>query len=70
MKNEIKPAQNIIYLNSVTEKYALGHKIRFFTYYPKWLILKKYTNDGVHSTLAGYKVMEAILKEAILKALK
>lgn len=27
----------------------------------------KFTNDGVHPTLAGYKIMEPLLEEAITK---
>ena len=57
------------------EKYASENKIPFVNYYPEMVdsekgLDKKYTNDGVHPTLAGYKVMEPILQEAILKALK
>ena len=29
----------------------------------------KYTNDGVHPTLEGYKVMETLIKKAIDKVL-
>ena len=31
---------------------------------------KRYTEDGVHPTLAGYKVMEPLIEEAIAGALK
>ena len=54
------------------EKYAFENKIIFVNYYPKMVnsekgLDKKYTNDGVHPTLAGYKVMEPLVQEAILK---
>lgn len=74
-KKGMEPAEKVIQLNSMLEKYASENKIPFVNYYPKMVdskkgLDKKYTNDGVHPTLAGYKVMEPILQEAILKALK
>jgi lysophospholipase L1-like esterase len=74
-KKGMEPAEKVIQLNSMLEKYASENKILFVNYYPKMVdsekgLDKKYTNDGVHPTLAGYKVMEPILQEAILKALK
>lgn len=74
-KKGMEPAEKVIQLNSMLEKYASENKIPFVNYYPKMVdskkgLDKKYTNDGVHPTLAGYKLMEPILQEAILKALK
>jgi len=74
-KKGMEPAEKVIQLNSMLEKYASENKIPFVNYYPEMVdsekgLDKKYTNDGVHPTLAGYKVMEPILQEAILKALK
>lgn len=74
-KKGMEPAEKVIQLNSMLEKYASENKIPFVNYYLKMVdsekgLDKKYTNDGVHPTLAGYKVMEPILQEAILKALK
>lgn len=74
-KKGMEPAEKVIQLNSMLEKYASENKIPFVNYYLKMVdsekgLDKKYTNDGVHPTVAGYKVMEPILQEAILKALK
>ena len=74
-KKGMEPAEKVIELNKMLEKYASVNKVDFVNYYPKMVnsekgLDKKYTNDGVHPTLVGYKVMEPILREAILKALK
>lgn len=74
-KKGIEPAEKVIELNAMLEKYCLDNKITFVNYYPKMVdsqkgLDKKYTNDGVHPTLAGYKIMEPLLQEAILKVLK
>ena len=71
-KKGMEPAEKIIELNKMLEKYAFENKIIFVNYYPKMVnsekgLDKKYTNDGVHPTLAGYKVMEPLIQEAILK---
>lgn len=71
-KKGMEPAEKIIELNKMLEKYAFENKIIFVNYYPKMVnsekgLDKKYTNDGVHPTLAGYKVMEPLVQEAILK---
>lgn len=73
-KKGMKPAEKIIKLNAMLEKYCLDNNITFVNYYPKMVdsekgLDKKYTNDGVHPTLAGYKVMEPLVQEAILKVL-
>lgn len=74
-KKGMEPAEKVIKLNSMLEKYAIENKIVFVNYYPKMVdsekgLDKKYTNDGVHPTLAGYKIMEPLLQEAIAKASK
>lgn len=74
-KKGMEPAEKVIELNAMLEKYCLDNKITFVNYYPKMVdsqkgLDKKYTNDGVHPTLAGYKIMEPLLQEAILKVLK
>lgn len=74
-KKGMEPAEKVIELNALLEKYCLDNKITFVNYYPKIVdsqkgLDKKYTNDGVHPTLTGYKIMEPLLQEAILKVLK
>lgn len=74
-KKGMEPAEKVIKLNAMLEKYAIENKIVFVNYYPKMVdsekgLDKKYTNDGVHPILAGYKVMEPLLQEAIAKASK
>lgn len=73
-KKGMEPAEKIIKLNAMLEKYCLDSNIAFVNYYPKMVdsqkgLDKKYTNDGVHPTLAGYRVMEPLVQEAILKVL-
>lgn len=74
-KKGMDPAEKVIKLNEMLERYCHENKIIFVNYYTKMVDSKKgldrkYTNDGVHPTLAGYKVMEPLLEEAIAKALK
>ena len=74
-RKDIHPAEKVIALNAMIEKYCLTHHIAYVNYYPKMVdeqkgLDKKYTNDGVHPTLAGYKIMEPILEKAIEKTLK
>lgn len=68
---EIYPADKVIELNTLLETYCKKKKIIYVNYYKEMVDSEKgldtaYTNDAVHPTLAGYKVMEKIL----LKALK
>ena len=74
-KKGMEPAEKVIKLNAMLEKYCLDSNIAFVNYYPKMVdsqkgLDKKYTNDGVHPTLAGYKIMEPLVQDAILKVLK
>ena len=62
-------------LNGWIKDYADKNKIVYVDY---WTALKddvngldpKYTLDGIHPTLAGYKVMEPLAKKGIDEALK
>ncbi len=70
----IKPAEKIIKLNSMLEKYAIDNKIPYVNYYEKMVdadkgLNKKYTKDGVHPTIEGYKIMEPLVEKAIHEAL-
>lgn len=74
-RQRIKPADKIIELNSMIEFYCKANNIVYCNYYSKMVNDKKgldrtLSYDGVHATLAGYKVMEPIVEEAISKALQ
>ena len=69
---QIKPADQVIALNSMLQKYCKSHALIYLNYYPHMVdnekgLDKKYSNDGVHPTLAGYLVMDPLVKEAIQK---
>lgn len=66
----LKPAEKIIKLNSMLKSYCEVNNIKYADYYSKMAderggLYKKYSNDGVHPTLAGYKIMDSIIEEAI-----
>ncbi len=70
----IKPAEKVIQLNAMLEAYCLKNKVVYLDYYSKMVddnkgLDKKYGDDGVHPTLAGYRMMEPLLEAAIEKAL-
>ncbi|HNQ82372.1 MAG TPA: SGNH/GDSL hydrolase family protein, partial [Bacteroidales bacterium] len=72
---QIEPAEKVIKLNSLLENYCKQNNLIFLDYYSGMVdsekgLDKKYTDDGVHPTLAGYKYMEPLVEEAIQKALK
>lgn len=62
-------------LNAKIKAYAKANKIPYVDYYepmvsgPERALNPAYSKDGVHPTLEGYLVMEALLKPAIDKAL-
>lgn len=63
---ELKPAQDIVKLNSMLQEYAKSNKIKYVDYYSSLVdkdggLPQKYAKDGVHPTLDGYKVMEKII---------
>ena len=72
---DILPAEKVIELNVMLEKYSKENKIPYINYYHKMVDSKKgldakLTADGVHPILSGYKIMEPLLEEAIAKAKK
>ncbi|MFV5690196.1 GDSL-type esterase/lipase family protein [Flavobacterium sp. ZT3R25] len=74
-KPEIQPIDKVIKLNNNLKEYALKNNIPYLDYYSPLVDEKKgfkkeFTNDGVHPTLAGYKIMEPLTEKAINKALK
>ena len=71
---EIQPADQIIELNGLIEKYAKINKIVLVDFYSPMVdsekgLKKDYGRDSVHPSLAGYKIMEPLVMEAIKKAL-
>ena len=75
-RREFKDApQKIQSLNARIEAYAKANKIPFVNYYQPMVVGEnkalnpQYTKDGVHPTGEGYDIMEALIKQAIEKAL-
>ena len=71
----LQPAEKIIKLIAMISTYARKHKIIYVDYYPAMVderkgLNKRFSDDGVHPTTAGYKIMEPILEKAIAVALK
>lgn len=62
-------------LNKRLKKYAKANHIPFVDYYARMVkkrdksLKPQYTQDGVHPTLPGYKVMESLIKPVIDKTL-
>lgn len=72
---DLQPAEKVIELNAMIGKYCQENKIPYIDYYSKMAdsqkgLDAKFTNDGVHPTLAGYKIMEPLLEEVIAKTRK
>jgi lysophospholipase L1-like esterase len=72
---EINPVDKIIDLNKWIKEYAHKNKFIYLDYYTPMVDERKglnaaFTNDGVHPTIAGYKVMEPLAEKAISMALK
>lgn len=71
----MEPAEKVIRLNAMIKAYCTQQKIIYVDYYTNMVdeqkgLPKKYSDDGVHPTLAGYKVMEPLVEKAIQLALK
>jgi acetyl esterase/lipase/lysophospholipase L1-like esterase len=71
----LQPVEKIILLNNRIKEYASKNKIAYLDYYSPLLdekkgMKKEFTNDGVHPTLAGYKIMEPLTAKAIEETLK
>lgn len=72
---DLQPAEKVIELNAMIEKYCQENKIPYIDYYSKMVdnqkgLDAKFTNDGVHPTLAGYKIMKPLLEEVLAKTRK
>lgn len=73
-RKELRPAEEIKALNSKLKAYAHEHNITYVDYHAAMQderggLPEKYSKDGVHPTLEGYKVMEKLVQEAIHKVL-
>lgn len=71
---DIRPAQDIIHLNSLIKEYATRAGIIYVDYHSimreeDGSLPKKYSDDGCHPTVQGYKVMEETILPYIDKAL-
>lgn len=69
-KRGLNPAEKIKSLNKMIKAYALRHKFSYVDYYSSLAdkeggLPVKYSSDGVHPTLEGYKIMEPIVERAI-----
>ena len=70
----ISPADKIFELNELIKAYAEKHNIVYLDYYTSMVndqrgLKKELSNDGVHPTLEGFKMMEPLVKKAIKEAL-
>lgn len=73
-RKEIDPVQKVIDLNKWIKDYADKSGFIYLDYYSSMVDERKgmnerFTKDGVHPNLEGYKVMEPLAKKAIEKAL-
>lgn len=69
---DIYPADKVIALNKLLSTYCKKKKIIYVDYYKEMVDAEKgldvkFTNDGVHPTLAGYKLMESLLFKTLKK---
>ena len=73
-KPGLEPAQKIIDLNKWIKEYSINNEIIYVDYFTPMAdqrngLKKEYSEDGVHPNLAGYKIMESIVNQAIQELL-
>lgn len=73
-KPGLEPAQKIIDLNKWIKEYSINNEIIYVDYFTPMAdqrngLKKEYSEDGVHPNLAGYKIMESIVNQAIKETL-
>lgn len=73
-KPGLQPAEKIVALNAWIKKYAADNDCIYVDYWTPLADDRKGmkagdSKDGVHPTMAGYKIMEPIVQQAINKAL-
>lgn len=71
----LEPAGKILRLNEMIHDYAVRQNIPYVDYHTALKDSRDglpaiYSDDGVHPNLAGYKIMEELVKEGLSKALK
>lgn len=71
----LEPADKVIALNAMIKAYAIKNNIVYVDYFSMMVDEKKglkatLTEDGVHPTNAGYKIMDPMVEQAIAEALK
>ena len=69
------PADKIILLNEMIQKYADANKLLYLDYYSAMVnkqkgIMSAYSEDGVHPNKKGYQIMEPLIESAIDSILK
>jgi acetyl esterase/lipase/lysophospholipase L1-like esterase len=69
----ISPVEKISKLNQMMKKYAEENKIPYIDYYTRFVDEKggfplQYSPDGVHPNLEGYKVMEQMVSQEIIRS--
>jgi lysophospholipase L1-like esterase len=71
----IVPTEKVIQLNKMLKDYADKNHVVYLDYYSAMVDSEKglppnLASDGVHPTLAGYKIMEPMVEKAIGEAMK
>ena len=71
----LEPAGKIIKLNAMLLSYAQKNKLEYVDFHTPMAderngLKSEYSSDGVHPNLKGYKIMDALVEKAILKASK
>ena len=71
----LTPADKVIDLNTALQAYAKQENVLYLDLYAAVVDDKKgmkaaYANDGVHPTVEGYKVLEPLVEQAIMKVKK
>lgn len=71
----LEPAEKVIQLNAMLKEYAAAVHLVYVDYFSAMVDERKglkteLTYDGVHPTLAGYKVMEPLVQKGIAEAMK
>lgn len=70
-----QPADKVITLNKWIKGFSEKNRFVYLDYFSSMAddrngLMSKYTVDGIHPTLAGYKIMEPLVEKAIGAALK
>lgn len=73
-KPGMKPAEKVVTVNTWIKAYAAKNRMIYLDYFSAFAderkgIPAKYSNDGIHPTKDGYKIMEPLAEKAITQAL-